>query len=169
MNNNKIFKIRIIGAGLYGCLLAFHLKSKFKKKISIELIENSNDVISNYKSIKLSDVRLNNGFHGIEYPRAKSLIKFLKNDLKFNLIKSYNKRLLCIENHLIDYTYSKFKWPSKLKKNFYFKNKITIEKKDIEKFISKDYLQFLKKLVKDILIILKKLIITLYLGFFHLT
>tara|TARA_A100001015_G_scaffold15960_1_gene18700 strand:+ start:4837 stop:6129 length:1293 start_codon:yes stop_codon:yes gene_type:complete len=148
MNNNKIFKIRIIGAGLYGCLLAFHLKSKFKKKISIELIENSNDVISNYKSIKLSDVRLNNGFHGIEYPRAKSLIKFLKNDLKFNLIKSYNKRLLCIENHLIDYTYSKFKWPSKLKKNFYFKNKITIEKKDIEKFISKDYLQFLKKIGK---------------------
>ncbi len=148
MNNNQIFKIRIIGAGLYGCLLAFHLKSKFKKKINIELIENSNSVISNYKSIKLSGIRLNNGFHGIEYPRAKSLIKFLKKDLKFSLIKSTNKRLLCIENHLIDYTHSKSKWPLNLKKNFKFKKKIIIDKKDINKYVSKKYLLFLKKIGK---------------------
>lgn len=145
-NKKKVYKIRIIGAGLYGCLLAIQLKKKFKKRIDIEILENSKNIISNYKSINLSGIKLNNGFHGIEYPRARDLIQFLKKDLNVNLIKSYNKRLICVENFLLDYCWSLSEWPTNLK-NFFKSNKNeSIKDQDLKKIISNNYIHKLKKI-----------------------
>ena len=145
-NKKKVYKIRIIGAGLYGCLLAIQLKKKFKKRIDIEILENSKNIISNYKSINLSGIKLNNGFHGIEYPRARDLIQFLKKDLNVNLIKSYNKRLICVENFLLDYCWSLSEWPTNLKKFFKSNKNETIKDQDLKKIISNNYIHKLKNI-----------------------
>ena len=94
--NKNILTVRIVGAGLYGCLLASQLEKKFRKKIKIDIIESTENIISSYNSINLSKKRMNNGFHGIEYPRAKTLVNFIENTLHLKLVKSNNIRLLGI-------------------------------------------------------------------------
>ena len=146
--NKKILTVRIIGAGLYGCLLASQLEMKFRKKIKIDIIENTENIISNYNSIKLSKIKLNNGFHGIEYPRAKNLINFIENKLNLKLVKSDNIRYLGINEYLINYLDKKKLWPKELRKYFLKKNLNHIDRKNWKDFIDIKYITFLKKIGK---------------------
>ena len=70
-------RLFVVGAGLWGCLTAYKLAKKYPKK-KIILIENSNKILSSYNHINLGKKNLNNGFHGIEFPRGLDLLNFLK-------------------------------------------------------------------------------------------
>ena len=64
----------IIGGGLYGCLLSYFLK---KKGLNVILVEKTDCLFSAFKPVNINKLRINNGFHGLEYPRAENLIQFL--------------------------------------------------------------------------------------------
>ena len=66
-------KINIIGAGLYGIFLAKKINERkivSNTKSYINLFEKSDAILSAWKSKKINDYSINNGFHGIEMPRA---------------------------------------------------------------------------------------------------
>ena len=65
-----ISSVQIIGGGLYGCLTAYHI-AKMYPHIRINLIEANSKLLSAFDSIVLAGEKFNNGFHGIELPRAK--------------------------------------------------------------------------------------------------
>ena len=146
--NKNILTVRIVGAGLYGCLLASQLEKKFRKKIKIDIIESTENIISSYNSINLSKKRMNNGFHGIEYPRAKTLVNFIENTLHLKLVKSKNIRLLGINEYLINYLDKKKIWPKELRDHFFKKQLSYIDKKNLKEFVDNKYINFLKKIGK---------------------
>jgi hypothetical protein len=127
-------KIHIIGGGLYGCLLAYHL---LKKKYKVSIFEKSDELVNSFDSIKLNKISLNNGFHGIDLPRSKAIFNFFKKNLKVNFDIFEIKRKILFQDNLIDYTAKKNEWPKKIrsylkkdikhyrnqKLNFFFKNK----------------------------------------------
>ena len=49
------------------------------KKYDVTIYEKSNKLLSGFNSIQIGKYKLNNGFHGFEYPRTKQLINFLQN------------------------------------------------------------------------------------------
>ena len=128
-------EIHIIGGGLYGCLLAYHL---LKKKYRVSIFEKSNRLVSSFDSIELNKISLNNGFHGIDLPRSKAIFNFFKENLKINFNIFEIKRKILFQNNLIDYTAKTKEWPKKIKSylkkniknyknqkiNFFFKKKI---------------------------------------------
>lgn len=127
--------IVIIGGGLCGCLLAYMLS---KKNYNITIFEKNKNLISSYDSVKIGKYKINNGFHGIELPRAKKIFNFFKNQLKikFNLLP-INRHIL-FQRTIINYRAKKNQWPINIisnlkpgiskfkdqKVNFFFKNKI---------------------------------------------
>ena len=60
-------KISIVGASLYGCLLAYHMS---KKNYDVTIFEKK-EILSGFNHISIKNYKLNNGFHGFEYPRTK--------------------------------------------------------------------------------------------------
>ena len=128
-------EIHIIGGGLYGCLLAYHL---LKKKYKVSIFEKSGGLVNSFDSIKLNKISLNNGFHGIDLPRSTGIFNFFKKNLKLNFNIFEIKRKILFQDCLIDYTAKKNEWPEKIryylkkdiknyknqKINFFFKNKI---------------------------------------------
>jgi len=122
MKKNKKY-IHIIGGGLYGCLLAHQL---LKKDYKIIIFEKSSELISSFDSIELGSLKLNNGFHGLDLPRAKNLFLFFKNNLKikFNIFEI--KRKILFERSLIDYKAKRNEWPKKIQS--YLKNGIKFYK-----------------------------------------
>ena len=127
-------EIHIIGGGLYGCLLAYHL---LKKKYKVSIFEKSNGLVNSFDSIKLNKILLNNGFHGIDLPRSKAIFNFFKKNLKLNFNIFEIKRKILFQDSLIDYTDKTNEWPKKIRSylkkdiknyknqkiNFFFKNK----------------------------------------------
>ena len=73
----SITEVQIIGGGLYGCLTAYHIAKKHPN-IRIDLIEGSNKLLPAFNPITLAGDKFNNGFHGIELPRAKDLFEFIR-------------------------------------------------------------------------------------------
>ena len=59
---------------------------------------------NNQNNIKINKFKLNNGFHGFEYPRAKYLVHFLNNNLNLKLKKKLNIRKLLINREIIKST-----------------------------------------------------------------
>ena len=93
-------KINIFGAGLYGIFLSKTINEYVKKKnkhYEINIFEKSNSILSAWKSKNIQDFKVNNGFHGIEMPRAKKTSQIL-NDLGCAnlLINTSNLRLIYI-------------------------------------------------------------------------
>ena len=74
------------------------------KKYEVTIYEKSSKLLSGFDSIDIKNYRINNGFHGLEYPRNKELINFLKNKIKLNQKRILNTRKLLINREIIDYT-----------------------------------------------------------------
>jgi len=79
-------KVLIIGGGLYGCLTALKIKEKYKNQ-EVEILESGENILSSFNNIEINSIKINNGFHGIEIPRASKLLNFLQSkiQIKFNL------------------------------------------------------------------------------------
>ena len=138
--------ITIIGAGLYGCLTAWKLKNKFKN-YQINLIDSSDHILSSYDAIKIRGNLYNNGFHGLELPRAEGLYNFFQKTAGIPMIKFINEKKLLIEGNLIDYTFRLKEYPIEIKKFFVKKPNNIIEKfEDFFDYISNDYKLILKKI-----------------------
>ena len=135
-------KISIIGGSLYGCLLAYYLNSK---KYDVTIYDKSNQLLSGFNSIQIGKYRLNNGFHGFEYPRTKELINFLEKEIKLKLKKIPNIRKLLINREIIDYT-SKFKeFPEATQRLYNKKNLINYKNQDLSFFFKKNFIKKIKK------------------------
>ena len=137
-------KIHIIGCGLYGGILAYHFA---KLKYEVTMIEKSKKAFSNFEPINILSYKLNNGFHGIEYPRAKKLIDFLKKKIEVKLCQKENIRKLIIEDFLIDTNTKLIKFPDKISKIFKKKNLKSFKNQNLD-FFFKDF--FLKKIKKNL-------------------
>ncbi|MDB2500735.1 NAD(P)/FAD-dependent oxidoreductase [Candidatus Pelagibacter bacterium] len=127
-------KISIIGGSLYGCLLAYYLNSK---KYDVTIYEKSNKLLSGFNSIQIGKYKLNNGFHGFEYPRTKQLINFLQNKVDLKLRKIPNIRKLLINREIIDYTAKFNEFPNNIK--------ILYKKKNLKNYKNQNFKFFFKK------------------------
>ena len=118
--------IHIIGGGVYGCLLAYQFSKN--KSFEISLIESSSRLLSSLDKISLGNFNVNNGFHGIEIPRAKELFQFFNKKLNIKFKKYENIRKLLINRTIIDSQDKIKNWPDKIqglfkkKKNENYKN-----------------------------------------------
>ena len=111
MKKEKIF---IIGGGLCGCLLAYMLS---KKKYDITIFEKNKNLISSYDSVKLGKYKINNGFHGIELPRAKKIFDFFTNQLKLKFKILSIKRQILFQRSIINFKAKKNEWPKNIISN----------------------------------------------------
>ena len=111
MKKEKIF---IIGGGLCGCLLAYMLS---KKKYDITIFEKNKNLISSYDSVKLGKYKINNGFHGIELPRAKKIFDFFTNQLKIKFKILSIKRQILFQRSIINFKEKKNEWPKNITSN----------------------------------------------------
>ena len=118
--------ILIIGASLYGCLLAYQYSKN--KNVKVHLVDGSSKLLNSLNFIKINNIKINNGFHAIEIPRASSLVDFLKNKLKLKLSVNEKIQKLLIGRSIIDFKDGYSKWPKKLQKDL--KKKFIIKKKD---------------------------------------
>ena len=125
--------IHIVGAGLYGCLTAFHIAKKYPN-FNINLIEGADRFMTPFNSIKISGVPLNNGFHGIELPRAKKLLEFFSSELNVPFKIKPNRRWMSINGYLVNYEAPLSEWPNELKG--FFKAKPPFNGNTIEEFWS---------------------------------
>ena len=135
-------KIHIIGCGLYGAILAYKFA---KQNYEVTMIEKSKKAFSNFKPVNILSYKLNNGFHGIEYPRAKELIDFFKKKIGVKLCEKENIRKLIIDDFLID-TNTKFdEFPDKISKIFKKKNLKSIRNQNLGYFFKSFFLKKIKK------------------------
>ena len=138
MNKKNSKNILIVGTSLYGCILAYQLSKN--KKNNIYIIDQSSRVLSSLNSIKINEYEINNGFHGIEIPRALKLLNFLKDNLKLKF-ETYNKiHKILINRNIIDFKDGYSEWPKTIQNDL--KNNYLIHTKDkISKFYSKNMLK----------------------------
>ena len=137
-------KIHIIGAGLYGNLLAYLLA---KDGHEVTIIDKSNKILSNFDSIKIRSYELNNGFHGIEYPRARELIKFLKKEFEIKFKYELNKRKLIIQDKLINFQQKFETFPDSLKEIYKEKNLEYYKNQKLNYFFKKPFLKKIDKVL----------------------
>mgnify|MGYP006001044927 CR=1 FL=1 len=126
MKKKTIKNILIIGASLYGCLLAYQLSKN--KKLKVYLIDASRKILSSLDPVLINKVKINNGFHAVEIPRANPFVKFLREKLKIKLVILNKIQKLLIYRFIIDFKDGLDKWPKKLRKDL--KNNFIIKKKD---------------------------------------
>ncbi len=137
-------EILIIGGGFYGCILAM-LASK--KKYNVKIIENSDDILSSLKPIKINKYLINNGFHGIDYPRGKRLISFLLS-IGIKLKKIPMNKKLIYDRQIVDYNDYFHQYPKILQNIFIKKNLKEYKNQNFNFFFNKKYL---KKIYKNAL------------------
>jgi hypothetical protein len=134
-------ELLIVGGGLYGCILAL-LASK--KKYKVKIIENSDDILSSLKPIKINKYLINNGFHGIDYPRGKNLISFLLS-IGVKLKKIPMKKKLIYDRCIVDYNDYFNQYPKKLQNIFVKKNLKNYSNQNFNFFFKKKYLSKIYK------------------------
>ena len=142
MNNINIF-----GAGLYGVFLAKSINKNIKKKenFKINLFEKSDSILSAWKCKEINNDFINNGFHGIEMPRAKVSMRIL-NDLGCqNLLQEMsNFRLISINSELIRFDSELNQWPKKFQNDFNF----LLQELKLEKIKNEKEFQKVIKIIK---------------------
>jgi hypothetical protein len=116
--------IYVIGAGLYGCLTAWKIKKKNPEK-NVRLVDSSDHIISVFDPISIDGIEINNGFHGIELPRAQGLFDFIKKELELDLEVEKNIKKMIIDGCVVDYTDKLSQYPSKIK-NFFYNQELPI-------------------------------------------
>jgi hypothetical protein len=137
--------IHIIGAGLYGCLTAFHIAKKYPN-FDINLIEGADRFMTPFNSIEISGVLLNNGFHGVELPRATNLLEFFSSELKAPFKTKPNRRWMSINGYLVNFEAPLSEWPDELKR--FFKAEPPFYGNTLEEFwsvISTEYQELIDK------------------------
>ena len=106
----------IIGGGLVGLQIASRLSSNAyskKRHTKINLIDQGDSILRAWDSRTCGVHRVNNGFHGIELPRALSIQAFLEEcNCKGLLIEIPNIRTLNIEGQHIEFNTSLSEWPN---------------------------------------------------------
>ena len=137
-------EVLIVGGGLYGCILAI-LASK--KKYDVKIIENSDDILSSLKPIKIDKYLINNGFHGIDYPRGKKFISFLLS-IGVKLRKIPMKKKLIYDRCIVNYNDYFHQYPKFLQTIFIKKNLKKYSNQSFNFFFNKKYL---KKIYKNAL------------------
>lgn len=130
--------VYIFGAGLYGLILAILLN---KNKNQVTIIDQADDILASFKPIKIDKYLINNGFHGIDYPRGKGLISFLKNFIKIKLKKNSVEKRIVIEKFLIDYLDKFNEYPEKLKNIYIKKNLKNFKNQKFNHFFSKHFIK----------------------------
>ena len=125
MKEKATKNILIIGASLYGCLLAYQFSKDKKNKVY--LVDGSRKILSSLNEIKINSLKLNNGFHGIEIPRATDFVNFLIKKLKIKLHINDKIQKMLLDRFIVDYKDNYNQWPESirvnLKKNFLIKKK----------------------------------------------
>lgn len=100
-------KINIVGAGAYGVFLAFQIDKLAKDSnvnIEINLHERGPSIIPGWRSVTISDYRVNNGFHGLEMPRALDSYQMLQELIGEDFFTRFkNRKLVCIEGSLLNF------------------------------------------------------------------
>lgn len=117
MNFNQN-SFNIIGGGLIGLQIASRLAANARKErsnASINLYDQGDSILRAWDSKICGVHRVNNGFHGIELPRALSIQTFLEEcNCKDLLIEIPNIRSLNIEGEHITFDTCLSDWPSRL-------------------------------------------------------
>ena len=117
-------KIAVIGSGLLGCLTAYKLAKKYPKN-KIYLIDNADDILPSFKSVKINNLRLNNGFHALDIERSLDLYEFLKKKIKVKFRTVPTSRYLMINNDIIKENQKIINYPKNINKEFLHKKIIT--------------------------------------------
>jgi len=133
MTKKNVF---IFGAGLYGLILAVLLN---KKKYNVTIVDQSDEILSGFRPIRISKYLLNNGFHGIDYPRSKKLISFLDKRIKFKLNKFAVQKKIIIEKFIVDYLDRFEEFPKKLKQIYKEKNLKFYKNQNYNFFFSRSF------------------------------
>lgn len=136
-------KINVVGAGLYGCLTAIAIK-KSNPAFFVNLIESSKKVLPNFDSITIANINLNNGFHGIELPRAQMLFDILNKEVKIVTEIGFNNKAIFVKGNLIPYTNSFKTWPEAIKGYFNIIPPVNLNEVSISDLLSKDFLKYLE-------------------------
>ena len=117
MLNKKIENINIYGGSLFGVLLAASI-SKYKKynhDFKIKIFEKNDTLLRGWSSRNIKEVNIDNGFHGIEMPRASKSSQLLEELLGKDLLSIHsNYRMISINNKLIPFDASLSEWPQEL-------------------------------------------------------
>jgi len=129
-------KIAVIGSGLLGCLTAFKIGRKFPK-YQIYLIDSSNNILQSFKSIRMGNLRFNNGFHALDVDRCRDLYNFLKNALKVKFKVIATSRYLMIGDNIIKENQKIINYPLNLRNEFLKKSIVTSNINTLYKNISK--------------------------------
>lgn len=101
MRNSKVL---IIGGGLYGCLTALKIKEKYKNQ-EVEILESGKNILSSFNNIEINSVKINNGFHGIEIPRASKLLNFLQSKIKIIFNLKEQKKFIILKDKILREAY----------------------------------------------------------------
>lgn len=108
----------IMGGGLIGLQIIEYLSKEPSIAASIGeiiLYEQSESILSAWNSKIISNIKVNNGFHGIELPRAESLASYLNAiGCQEHIITVPNHRLICIKGSEIEFTSCMSSWPLEL-------------------------------------------------------
>ena len=82
------------------------------KGIKINLYEKGNTIIPGWKSISLGGKKFNNGFHGIEMPRAEKAFNMLSQSIGLNNFKKIpNYKLCMIDDLMLPFGKKLNEWP----------------------------------------------------------
>tara|TARA_B100000965_G_scaffold385390_1_gene386538 strand:- start:560 stop:1813 length:1254 start_codon:yes stop_codon:yes gene_type:complete len=135
--------IYILGGSLYGCFLAYQFSKK--KNYNVNLIENSDKLITSLNPIFLGKFKFNNGLHIFELPRSQDIVKFFKKKLKikFNFYQNDKKNLF--ERNIINYNEKLSNWPEEIKKNVKLKKKIYNSNQNLKDYFKKDLIKLFEK------------------------
>ena len=121
--HTKIFKsdaVHVFGGGLIGLQVISKIRNHLNSiagKPELILHDQGVNILSAWNSRECGSHRFNNGFHGIEMPRAALVSDFLKKSgCEDALIEIPNFRLLCIEGYEICFESSLSDWPEDISK-----------------------------------------------------
>jgi len=92
----------VVGAGLYGAVLAYKLRTSGR---SVTLIDGSGKALSAWKCANIGSVDVNPGFHIIERDRNKCLVEFLQQEIKSDFLEIENYRSIAIGTVARNYAY----------------------------------------------------------------
>ena len=118
MNSNKKV-INIVGAGAYGCFLSFLLAKQIYEErlnVSVVLHEKGSTILPGWLSVKVSSFSVNNGFHGLEMPRAKLAFDILESLVSPSFFRRIpNVKLCLLGDYLIPFRSELSDWPASLR------------------------------------------------------
>ena len=103
-------------------MTALKIKNKYKN-YNVEIIDSKNDILESLKPVRIEKIKINNGFHAIDLPRAQKFFNFLKEKIKINLQIKKQKKFIIIEDDILEENFDLDNVEKKFKK-YYLKSNI---------------------------------------------